>query len=91
MVKTTQEKEQIDEIHQRLTMLKEWESEDEIQNSKFKIQNWILQFHTTRLNILGGLFLQRKRQSRLTAVIILQAKASYLLYNSYNICQSLYA
>ena len=33
MVKTTQEKEQIDEIHQRLTMLKEWESEDEIQNS----------------------------------------------------------
>ena len=27
MVKTTQEKEQIDEIHQRLTMLKEWESE----------------------------------------------------------------
>ena len=39
MVKTTQEKEQIDEIHQRLTMLKEWESEDEIQNSKFKIQN----------------------------------------------------
>ena len=33
MVKTTQEKEQIDEIHQRLTMLKEWESEDEIHNS----------------------------------------------------------
>lgn len=27
MVKTTQEKEQIEEIHQRLTMLKEWESE----------------------------------------------------------------
>lgn len=33
MMKTTQEKEQIDEIHQRLTMLKEWENEDEIHNS----------------------------------------------------------
>lgn len=35
-VRNNQEKEKIDEIHQRLINLKEWEGEEEIQNSKFK-------------------------------------------------------